>query len=258
MRILAGQVAMSLAVLAFALISLRVARALPAHERRFAYAWTITGGSLLIAGTNSLFHDLFAIIAFRGGPESAAWAAVLRWHPILNHSRTFLLSTFCVVLAVGLYRMGRMKQPPSVAAGLGTVAAGMLVGAAVGAHEAAFSGLTHFSAVAVYDIMEMAAVMAVLVVGLNSDAMDRSLWVALGVNGFILALSVLVFAALSRIEIVGQWAPSPLQMQWTKAALHALVVAVAVRHLRRIRRGLPVRALVDASPRAAVLATPHL
>jgi hypothetical protein len=257
MPILAGQVAMSLAVLAFAAVALRVAGALPQHARRYAYAWAFTGWAFLLEGFNSLFHDVFSIIAFRGGPESAAWAAVLRWHPVLNHSRTFLLSTYCVVLAVALYQIARDRQPLRIATGLGIVAVGMLVGAVVGWNEAAFSGITHFSAVAVFDIMELVAVMALLSIGLTSGAMDRSLWVAMGVNGFILALSVLLFAAISRIEFTGQWSPRPLQMQWTKACLHMLMVVIAVRHLRRIREGRPVRGLVEAPVRGAGIPSLH-
>ena len=135
--------------------------------------------------------------------------------------------------------------------GVAIVLAGMLTGAVVGANEAAFSIITHFSAVAIFDIMELVSVMILLFVGLLSGAMDRSLWVAIGINGFILALSVLLFAAMSRIEFAGQWSPQPLHMQWTKATLHALMVVVAARHLHRVRQGSPVRALLDA-PREAV------
>jgi hypothetical protein len=251
MQILAGQLAMSLAVLLFAAVALRVAGALPPQVQRFAYAWKFTGLALLLSGSNSLFHDVFATIAFMGGPESAAWAAVLRWHPVLNHSRTFLLSTYCLVLAVALYRVGQLRQPPRMSTGMGIVVAGMLVGALVGANEASFSGITHFSAVAIFDIMELVAVMTLLALGLTSGAMDRSLWVAIGINGFILALSVLLFAAMSRIEFAGQWSPQPFHLQWTKALLHILMVGIAVRHLHRIRQGRPVRALLDA-PREAV------
>lgn len=251
MPILAGQVAMSLAVLAFAALALRVAKALPFHARRFGYVWAFTGWAFLLEGFNSLFHDVFSIVAFRGGPESAAWAAVLRWHPILNHSRTFLLTTYCVVLSVALLRIARGQGPPRLWTGFGVVVAGMLLGGLVGGQEATYSGFTHFSAVAIFDVMELVAVMALLSAGLLSGAMDRAAWMALAVNGFVLALSVLLFAALSQIDYAAQWSPQPWLIQWTKVGLHLAMVVVAVRHLYRIRQGHPVRALLNA-PREAV------
>lgn len=251
MPILAGQVAMSLAVLTFAALALRVAGALPSHAQRFGYVWAFTGWAFLLEGSNSLFHDVFSIVAFRGGPESAAWAAVLRWHPILNHSRTFLLTTYCVVLSVALLRLARGQAPPRLLTGLGVVFAGMLLGGVVGAQEATYSGFRHFSAVAIFDIMELVAVMALLSAGLLSGAMDRSAWVSLAVNGVVLALSVLLFAALSQIDYTAQWSPQPWLIQWTKVVLHLLMVVVAARHLYRVRQGRPVRALLDA-PRESV------
>jgi hypothetical protein len=252
MPILAGQVAMSLAVLAFAALALRVAGALPpSHARRFGYAWAFTGWAFLLEGSNSLFHDVFSIVAFRGGPESAAWAAVLRWHPILNHSRTFLLTTYCVVLSVALVRLARGQAPPRLWTGLGVVVAGMLLGGVIGGQEATFSGFTHFSAVAIFDVM------ALLSAGLLSGAMDRSAWVSLAVNGVVLALSVLLFAALSQIDYTAQWSPQPWLIQWTKVVLHLLMVVIAMRHLHRIRRGHPIRGLLDSPVRAAGVPSLH-
>jgi hypothetical protein len=253
MRILMGQVAMSLAVLAFAAVALRVGGALPAHARRFAFAWRFTGWAFLVEGSNSLFHDVFSIVAYRGGPESAAWAAVLAWHPILNHSRTFLLTAYAVVLGVALVRAARMRTPPSLGRGLALVVAGMLVGGVVGWREAAFSGWTHFSAVAVFDIMELLAFMFLIAAGLTTGLMDRALWFAISLNGFILALSVLLFAALSQVDLATQWSPSPLHVQGAKAFLHSLMVVIAAVYLRRVRAGRPIRGLVDAPARPAAV-----
>jgi hypothetical protein len=251
MAVLLAQVSMSLTVLAFAIAALRVAGALPGHARGFSYAWRLTGWALLVAGTNSLGHDVFAIIGYRGGPDSRAWAAVLQWHPVLNHSRTFLLTTYCVVLAVVLYRARtRGVQPPPVRRAMALVVGGMILGGVVGWIEPVFTTLFHYSAVAVLDIMELIAIMGLLAVGM-SGGMDRALWIAMGTNGFVSALSVLLFAAVSQIDVPQQWWPHPLYVQTAKVVLHALMVVVAVRHLYRIRQGKPVRALLDA-PREAV------
>lgn len=258
MVVLLTQVCMSLAVLAFAAAALRVAGALPGHARGFSFAWLLTGWALMLSGSNSLGHDLFAIIGFMGGPDSAAWNAVLGWHPVLNHSRTFLLTTYCLVLTAILFRMRRGVAPPPVHRAMAVVVGGMFAGALVGWLEPQFTPLSHYSAVAVFDIMEMVAIMALLAVGM-SGGMDRALWIAMGINGFIIAISVLLFAAVSRIDLLGEWWPHPAHVQFAKASLHALMAVIALRHLRRIRQGRPVRALMDApAPAAAVPSLHHL
>lgn len=254
MRVLAGQIIMSLAVLVFAALSLRVARALPGHAQRYAFAWAFTGWAFLVEGCNSLFHDLFSLTGFLGGPGSAAWDAVISWHPVLNHSRTFLLTTYCLVLSAALFRIARDEtHSPRVGPAVALTVGGMLVGALVGWREPDFTTWTHYSAVAIFDIMELVAVMTVLVAGMMSGAMDRSLWVSLGLSGFILALSVLLFAALAQIDLSGLWSPKPWHLQTTKAVLQVSIVFVAIRHLRRIRRGRPVRGLLEAPLRPATL-----
>jgi len=258
MRTLVAQLAMSVAVLLFAALAVRVAGALPGRARQYAYAWAFTGWAFIVEGLNSLSHDLFSIVGFRGGPGSAAWNAVLRWHPVLNHSRTFLLTTFCVVLAIVLHRAGRGVRPPPLRRTLAIVAGGMLAGAVVGWYEPFFTNRTHYSAVAIFDIMEMIAMMALLVVGITSGGMDRALWFSLGLNAFVVALSVLLFAAAAQIGVVGQWTPSPLYVQTAKTIMHGLMVAIAWIHLRRIGRGHPVRGLLDTPMQPQELTSMHL
>lgn len=257
MKILASQLVMALAVLAFAMVALRIAGAIPGHAQRYGYAWKLTGWTFLLAGSNALFHDLFSIIAFQGGAESRAWAAILRWHPILNHSRTFLLTAYCFALVVALYRIGRGKTPPQLRWTFGAAVMGMFAGGTVGWNEDVFSGLTHFSAVAVFDILELGAFMLLLIVGLSSGSMDRALWAVLGVNGFSLALSVLLFAALSQIDFAGQWTPRPWHVQSTKAMLRVLMVVIALRQLWRLRQGYPVRGLLESASGPAARPSLH-
>lgn len=248
MRVIIAQFMMSLAVLAFAGTALLVARASNARAPRFAFAWAFTGWAFVVEGANSLSHDVFSLTAFLQGPESAAWAAVLRWHPILSHSRTFLLTVFCLVLAYLLHRFrGRPAELPSLRWPLAAVVGGMILGGVAGWQEPAFTRATHYSAVAVLDVMEMLAFMALLMVGITSGGMDRALWSSLGINGFILALSVLLFAAISRFDVVGEWSPRPLHVQSVKVTLHLLMVVIALAHLRRLRKGHTARGLIDES-----------
>ncbi|MBW3571814.1 MAG: hypothetical protein KY467_11970 [Gemmatimonadetes bacterium] len=253
MRVLAAQCAMSLAMLAFAVLALLIARAIPRPERRYAYAWALTGCTFLATGLNSLFHDVFSIIGFLGGPTSRPWALVLWWHPVLNHSRTFALTAFCVVLALVLYRRTAVgAEPPPLRTAMAGVLGGMVLGGLVGWWEPDFTNFTHYSAVAVFDVLEMVAFMAVLAVGIASGGIDRALWLSLALNGFILALSVLLFAAEAHLGVAGQWAPRPLHVQTLKAVLRCLMVAVALRHLLGVSRGRPVRGLLpDPRPFAS-------
>jgi uncharacterized membrane protein len=254
--VLIAQLVMSLAALAFAGTALLIGRASVDQTHRFAYAWTFTGCAFLVQDSISLFHHVFALVAFLLGPASAAWAAVVGWTPILNLSRTFLLTAFAVVLAVVLYRFRGGSDRPPIRGPLVAMVVGMALGGAVGWQEPAFTRATHYSAVAVFDVVEMLAFMGLLIVGITSGRMDRSLWSALALNGFITALSVLLFAAIARFDVAGEWSPSPLTIQGVKAALGLVMLAIAVQHLRSVRRGDPVRGLIDepfASARVASL-----
>jgi hypothetical protein len=242
---LTAQTCISLCVLVFAVLALRISRRIPRSQPAFRYVWALTGGTFLIRGANSLFHDVFSIIAFTGGAESRAWAAVMKWHPLLNHSRTFLLVAYCAVLCVVLVRAERRLPLPAPRTSLAFVVLGMGVGALVGWQEDAFSALTHFSAVAVWDILEMLALMAVLLVGISTGSLDRGMWACLGINAFALTLSVLWFAFLSRFDVPGEWRPRPYQIQVVKVFLYLGMNWVAVMQLRQVRRGTVLRSFVD-------------
>lgn len=252
MRTLIAQSAVAVCLLVFAFLARRVARRLPEGERVFRYGWAITAAAFLVQGVNLSLHGAFAIVAYRAGAGSRLWDAILVWNPILNHSRTFLLTAYCVVLSVVLIRANRGRPLLPLHIPLLLMMAGMFVGGLVGWNEEAFSGLTHYTAVAMWDIMELLALLSVLLVGLATGGMDRSLWASLGVNAFVLALSVLWFAYLSRIDIAGQWSPRPYHVQLSKALLYLVMIVIAYRHSVRLRQGKPARALLDLNPRRAL------
>ena len=250
MPTLLAQSAVALGLLIFASVAALVAARLPAGEPVFRYGWAFTATTFLIQGLNMAVHCALAILAFQGGSGSPPWNAILVWHPILNHSRTFLLTAYCVVLSLVLMQVRRKRPLPPLWAASAAVLAGMVLGGIVGWHEEAFSGLTHFSAVAVFDIMELLALMTVLFVGLLTGGMDRGLWAALAVNAFVLALSVLWFASLSRIDVAGQWSPRPSHIHLAKAALYLVMVGIACRQWKHLRNGRRVRSFFEAGPRA--------
>lgn len=244
---LTSQAAISFWLLAFGLVAWQVARLLPGQAGGYRFGWALTGCAFLVQGANSAFHDIFSIVAYRAGPESFAWKAVIRWHPALNHSRTFLLTTFCLVLAVSMMRMERGKPEPRLRTAALLMVCGMVMGGLAGWVEPEFSGLTHFTAVALWDVMELLAMLGLLLAALTTGRMDRGLWFCLSVNAFVLALSVLWFAALSRIDISGQWAPMRYHIHFTKAALYVVMTIAAYGQLVRVRRHERLRGFFEPS-----------
>lgn len=250
------QLAVSLCLLAFAITAVRVARAFPRHPEVFRFGWSVTGGAFLMQSLILLFHNSFAAAGFAGGPDSAAWNAILAWHPVLNHSRTFLRAAFCAMLCVGLIRAGRGAPLPGPRIWFPALLAGAAVGVLIGLNEAAFTPLTHFTAVAVWDLLELLALMAVLFAGLLSGRIERALWFCLAVNAFVLALSVLWFAALAPMDAAG-WRPKTWMLQGAKVPLYLLMVGIALSQLRRIGRGQPPRGLLDAQTPKLELSSLH-
>lgn len=238
--------------LLFAVLAFAIARSLGPGERVFRYGWMFTAIAYLVRGLNMGAHASFSIFAFRSGPGTPLWDAALVVHPILNHSRTFMLTAYCLVLATVLVRAQRGRPLPPLYVPFALLLAGMAVGVYVGWNEEAFSALTHYTAVAVWDIMELLALMTLLFAGLSSGGMDRGLWASLGVSAFILALSVLWFASLSRIDIAGQWSPRPEHIHVSKAVLYLLMIGIAFRQLKRVRSGKRVRSFLESERRPAV------
>jgi hypothetical protein len=238
--------------LLFAVLAFAIARALAPSERVFRYGWTLTGATFVIRGVNMGAHAAFAIVAFRSGPGSRLWDASLPVHQVMNHSRTFLLTAYCLALGFALVRAQRNRPLPAMRTAVAVVLAGMVVGGLVGMQEGGFSGLIHFTAVAMLDIMELLALLALLFLGLTTGAMDRGLWASLGVNAFVLALSVLWFASMSQIDVVGQWSPKPSQVHLSKALLYALMLGIAFRQWTRLRGGKRVRAFLESDARHAM------
>lgn len=252
MRTLTAQSAITVCLLAFAVLMLLTARRIPGAQPVHRYLWALTGWSFLIQASNSAFHDAFSIYAFTQGPGSEAWESLLAWHPVLNHSRTLLLVAYCGVTCVTLILCRRGRQPPALHRSVAIVVAGMGVGALLGWNEAAFSYLTHFTAVASWDAVELLSMMAVLLVGLSTGLIDRTLWTCLAITAFALALSTVWFVFLSRTGLVGEWAPKAFHIHWAKAVLYVGMNALVVREMRRLGPGRPLRGFYDARPATAV------
>jgi hypothetical protein len=252
MPTLAAQAGMSICVVAFALLALLIARRVPHGQPVFRYAWGLTGAAFLVRGLNSLFHDVFSTLGFLGGEGSPAWNAVLAWHAILNHSRTFELIAYCFVFLYALVRASRGRAMPRLSTSMAIVVGGMVVGGLIGWQEDTFTGLSHFPAVAVWDVVAMFVMFGILFVGILTSTLDRGLWACLSIYTFILAMSALAFAFLSRIDVIGEWAPSVSTMQIIKALLYVGLNAAAIRVWLKVRSGKRLRPFIEErTPRSA-------
>jgi hypothetical protein len=247
MLTLGAQGAISVFLLLFSLIALRMGRRTTAGPAVFRYGWALTGAAFAIQAANKAFHDAFATTAYLRGPTSGTWAHYLEWNAALNHSRTFLLTAFCLLLAYSFIRPRADDAPLPARVWLPVLLFAMILGGLTGVQEEVFTPLRHYTSVAIWDIMELLSMLLVLFLGMSSGKMERGLWACLGVNAFILALSVLWFAALSRVGVGAEWAPRPYQIQLTKAALYAVMIVIAFRQLRRVTRGDRLKGFLDVT-----------
>lgn len=240
------QYLVTLGFLAFALGALGVWRAsagssAPAHRA----AWLLAGGAFLMHAANKMGQEVFGTLAFAGGRESRVWARYLEWNAAFNHSRTFLLLAFCGTLIVlSLRREGPFTRT-FFAWSFAAMAAGGAFGAVLGKNEEAFRQLTHYSAVARWDLVELVVLLGTLFACLLSSRTDRTLWFCLCVYAFSLALNVLWFAAFSRTNMPGEWAPRPWEIHTYRVALNALLAYLAWQRYRQARRGIRVPGLLE-------------
>jgi hypothetical protein len=245
MLTLATQWLVSLPLVIFGILGLRIARMMPGRRASFQRTWAFTGAAFLVTGLNAAFHDLFATVGFLAGPGSALWNGVIAAHPILNHSRTFAEITYSAVLCFLLVRGGREGSTPGIRRPILVICAMMFLGGMVGANEQAFSSATHFTAVALWDILTLLSMFAALYAGMSTGRMDRSLWFSLGLFAFARAFSVIGFAALVQIDVPGQWHPRPSHIHFIKGLLHAGAAVIAWRHLASLRRHEEPRAFFE-------------
>lgn len=249
MLTLVAQWLVSVPLIVFGILGLRIARRMPGRRASFQRTWAFTGAAFLVTGLNAVFHDLFATLAFLAGPGSALWRGVIAAHPVLNHSRTFAEIAYSAVLCFLLVRGGGEGGNQSIRRPVLVICAAMFLGGVVGANEQAFSTAAHFSAVALWDILTLLTLFAALYAGMSTGRMDRGLWFSLGLLAFTRAFSIIAFAALVQIDVAGQWHPRPSHIHLIKGVLHAGAAVLAWRHLASLRRHEEPRAFFEPAGR---------
>lgn len=238
MKTLVAQMAVTLCLLLFAAAAWSVARQMPGSSAAYRHGWRLTAAAFIMQGISLIVHDVFATYGFLQGPGSSAWSAIIQWHPILNHSRTFHLTTYCLVLGAALLNARRRQRPPPLAIGIAFMIGGMIVGGMIGWRELPFTGPGHFAAVAVWDTLQLLAMLALLLVGMGTGRMDRMLWGALSVQAFALAVGVLWFADFARNDLLpGDWSLRPYAVQFFKASVMLAMTGFALRMRMILRRG---------------------
>jgi hypothetical protein len=246
MLILSLQWLLTLLFILFGIVAATVPRYEKSGSPRHLLLWSVAGITFILQGLNRLAQNTFGTWAYFAGPESRVFRSYLVALPAANHSRTFAMLAFCVVLGVLTFWRRELSRSLTLLLSVGLVMAGMGVGAVVGWYEGAFRVQPHFSAVAVSDAFELVFLLAALFAVLVANQVDRLLWLALTAYAFNVALNILWMVGLSALGV--GWAPSVLHMNLYRVALLAIMVCTAVRRVYLARREIPTRGLLDTVP----------
>lgn len=217
-----------------------------------ASAWLVTGLAFLLSGSGHLLQALWAAVAVAWGPDSAVFAAYIRWTPAQNHSRALMMLVFGVVLTL-LPRLASGRR----AAGWGRrslalLGCGLAAGAALGAAEGPFEAGRHFPLLALLDTIQLLVLVFALVVNLAGDRLDRHLWAMIAVYAVAHATDVIWLSALSWLGTPGVWTPNLVYLQVFLLAGGVATLLVALRRLQLARRNVPVAGPLESLDSASV------
>jgi hypothetical protein len=249
MTSLALQLLAGLFTLGLGVVALATSRYPEAHGERGVGQWGLVGAAFILSGVNETIQSIWAYFAYAAGPGSALWDGFLRWAPAANQSRSGLELGMYAALILLLVRPP--ARFPASRVGLlasGVVVAGMSLGALLGYFEPTADAPMHLTMVAMVNMGVAAGALAVLIISLLVQSLDRYLWVIIAIHALKSVLNVLWLNALVWLYTPEAWAPNPLQLLMIAAAIGAMMVAVAINRLRLARRGVYVRALLEPKP----------
>jgi hypothetical protein len=239
------QVVVTLFLLAAGLAGLAVSRHRSVTREAHRVTWWLAGTILAMHGGNKLAQNAFGYWAMVAGPDSPVLARYLEWAPFFNHSRTVLWLFGCGLFAYLVWN--RQDEPPRFRPlALGILVLAMVGGGLLGSwKDETLVAATHYTTVAVGDAVELVVVLGTLFALLVSDRADRYLWATLATYGFMVALNVVWFAALSLLDDPNVWSPSPWHIHAYRVVLTFLILSLTVRRLVLARRGTAVAGLLD-------------
>ncbi len=248
------QVVVTLLFAATGVAGLMVARQRSVTREAHRLTWWVAGTVFLLHGAAKLVQNSFGYWAMVAGPKSVTMARYLDWAPFFNHSRTGIWMAGCALL---LYIALRKRDVSSHfrASAIGVLVATMFAAGFLGSwYDGALVAATHYTTVAVVDALELVLVLGTLFGLLVSNRADRYLWAALAAYGFMVALNVVWFAALSLLDDRSVWSPRPWHIHAYRAVLAVAIFALVARRLLLARRGRTVFGLLEtrAAPAGAL------
>lgn len=241
------QILLTLLLLAFGVMGVLIARYSSVGPVPRG-AWLLTGVTFLLYSLSNVLQDVGGTWAYLAGAGTPVFDAYMRYTPAANHSRTFEIFAFCLAM-LGYTMVPGLRTAKGMRLLMGAITAGLVLGGFYGWLEGAFSLQSHYTTVAMLDVVELILLLSTLFAMLVNNTADRLLWFALGAHSFSVALNILWMLGLRSVGV--GWAPAPITMAIYRAVLAAVVVSIAVTRLRRARRGIPVPGLLESSPRAA-------
>ncbi|HEX8431119.1 MAG TPA: hypothetical protein VF625_07520 [Longimicrobium sp.] len=247
MRTLLLQIVLTLLLLAFGVMGVLIARYSSVGPVPRG-AWLLTGVTFLLYSLSNILQDVGGTWAYLAGAGTPIFDTYMRYSPAADHSRTFEMFAYCLAM-LGYTLVPAVRTASGVRLLMCGIAGGLVVGGLYGWSEGAFSLQSHYTAVAVLDVVELLLLLSTLFAMLVNNTADRLLWFALGAHSFSVALNILWMLGLRSVGV--GWAPAPITMAMYRAVLAAVVVSIAVTRLRRARSGIPVHGLLESPPRAA-------
>lgn len=230
--------------LVFGAVALQIGRKRYGLPEAHGVSWKVVGIAFVFGGIANCLYSVGAIWAFLSGPDSAAWAQYVRWSPTGNYARAFVKFVAGAALALAAIasirsRLGDWKMLLLLSVGA------YVLGGVLGWIEGTDRWSLHYTNLAIYEAVEVGALLSALLVGLLKNSMDRHLWIIVGLYTFRQVLNVLFWAAFAWITVDGAWTPHPSQVHIFGAIVYVAMIAVAARRLQLARRGVRVPSLAE-------------
>lgn len=241
MRTLILQIVVSLCYGVFGGAAILASRAMPPAWPSKLF-WRLTGGTFALFALNDFAQNILGTWAYFAGAESRVYSLYMWLAPMANHSRTFLVLSFCCVLSAMLVRSPADRVRYDRFA-IPAICVGMMGGVLLGWYEGSLIERVHYTTVAITDVVELLFLLATLLISLAWYGVDRVLWFALGSYTFSVALNIIWTIALAGAGV--GWIPSTWHMWSYRVVLVTIAAGLAVWRWRTARRGVFVTGLAD-------------
>jgi hypothetical protein len=240
---LLAQIVTSAAVLLLGAVALVVARYHPPQSERGS-AWLLSGWAFSLAGGTLVLQDAAAVHAFLAGAGSTAWDVYVRWAPVANTGRSYLMLSFLLILATpALMRIGRQGAGPFAWPAM--LSAGIVAGVTVSLMAGHTEFARHYLSMAAANLTMIVAAGIALIRHLARRSLDRLLWFCLSVYMLHLAINTLFLSGWAMAAVADGWTP-PFAVGMAVDAMGAvLMLGIAVRALVLARRGEEILPLLD-------------